>query len=104
MVQALLYSQQADNFVEVLLIPPAIFAGDVAGDINVRARIEGRQQIELLEYEPNLALAHGRALGVRQFREIVAINHDPARIRTGQATEQVEESRFAAAGRSHDTD
>ena len=81
MRQALVQPQQAHDFVELCGIANAVRAGDVERDINIRLRIQGRQQVEFLEDEPDLALAQPGALGVGELREVVAIDDDAARNR-----------------------
>ena len=79
-------------------------AGDFLRDRDVRARVERGQQVEFLEDESDLALAHAGALGVGERGQIVAVEHDAAAIGLGQSAEKIEESGFSAARRSDDAD
>ena len=82
----------------------AVRAGDIESNINVGLRIQGGQQVELLEDESDLALAQPGAFGVGELREVVAIDDDMAGVGASQATQQIEKRGFAAARRAHDAD
>ena len=79
-------------------------AGNFLRDENVRARVERGQQIEFLEDESDLALAHAGALGVGERGQIVAIEHDAAAIGAGEAAQQIKKCGFAAARGADDAD
>ena len=85
-------------------IANAVRAGDIERDINIRLRIQGRQQVEFLEDESDLALAQPGALGVGELREIVAVDDDVPGIGASQSSQQVEKRGFAAARRAYDAD
>src|SRR5258708_11456326 len=76
----------------------------VAGDFlrygDVGTCVEGGQEVELLEYEADLALAHAGALGVGEGGDVVAIQNYFAGIGAGESAEQVEQCGFAAARRA----
>src|ERR1700730_2846540 len=83
MVKTLGKSQQITDAREMLSIALTIvryflFDGDIG------PCIEGRQQVELLEYEPDFLPAHASALGVGEQTEIIAIEHDTSGIGPSQ--------------------
>ncbi len=77
--------------------------GDINGDLDVRAGAEGREKIEFLKDESDLALAQTGALAVGERGEIDAIDGDASGIGAGESAEQVEERGLAAAGRADDS-
>src|SRR5690348_13505225 len=74
---------------------------NVFGDGDIGVSVQGRQQVELLENEADLALAHLGSLSVREPGEVLAVNHHPAGIGVGQAAQEVKQGGFAAARRAH---
>jgi hypothetical protein len=102
-LQPLRQTQQIGDAIEVCRIAVAV-AGDFLRHQNIRTGIEGRQQVKLLEHEPDLTLAHARALRVGQSRKIVAIEHHAAAVGASQPSEQVKQRGLSAAGRPHDAD
>src|SRR5271170_3869162 len=99
MGKAFLQSQQAHDLVEVRRVSIPVGSGDVQSDIDVRARIEGRKQIELLEYESDLALAHAGTFGVGKLREIITVDDDAPRVSPSQSAKKIEQSGLAASRR-----
>src|ERR1700691_4772117 len=97
MVQAFRQSQKIADAEEERGVVIAI-AGNFLRDGDVGAGIERGQQVELLEDEADLALAHTGALGIGERGEIVAIHNYFAGIGASQAAEEVEQSGFPAAG------
>ena len=79
-------------------------AGNVNGDLDIRARAQRGQKIEFLEDESDLALAQPGALAVGKGGEIHAVDGDASRVGAGQSAEQIKERRLAAARRAHDRD
>ena len=79
-------------------------AGNVNGDLDIRARAQRRQKIEFLEDESDFALAQPGALAVGKRREIHAIDGDASRVGAGQSAEQIKKRGLAAARRAHDRD
>src|ERR1700680_1975795 len=59
--------------------------------------IEGRQQVELLEYEPDFPPAHASALGIGEQTEIIAIEDDTSGIGPSQPAQHVEQCRLSTA-------
>src|SRR3954468_310482 len=104
MIEAVGYAKHLGDLREVVAVEPAIQSGDVGGDIDVAGSSQSGKQIELLEYKADTAAAKARALGVGQRAEILAIDHYPAAGRAGEATQNIEESGLAAAGRTYDGD
>src|SRR6266700_470026 len=88
----------------VALLVHAVSAGDLAGDLNVALGGKRGQQIEFLEDETDLVLAHLRALPVRELGKIRAIDGDATGGGAGQSAEDVKQSRFAAAGWANNAD
>src|SRR5690348_3561346 len=88
-----------DLFEEIGIITVA--AGDLARNVDVVARGECGQKVELLEDETDLALAHRRALRVRKGAEVFAINEYAAGGGPRQSAENVKQCGFPAAGRAH---
>ena len=97
MIEALAQSQQIANAEEEGGIAMAV-SGDLLRNGDVRTGVQRRQQVELLKYESDLALAHAGALGIGERGEIVAVEDYLAGIGAGEAAEQIEESGLAAAG------
>ena len=64
---------------------------------------ESGKQVETLENEADFAAAEFGARGVAQLREIIAVDQDFAARRLRQAADDIEEGRFAAARRAHDS-
>src|SRR5207247_8462310 len=63
---------------------------------------EVADQVEALEDEPNLTVAHARALGRRQFRDRAAVEQVRSFGRRVEQAEDRQERRLAAARRSRD--
>src|SRR6185369_11281218 len=82
----------------------AVLAGNLARNFNVSLSGKSQQQVEFLEDKANLLLAHFRSLRVRKPGKIRAVNGHPAGGRMREPPENIEESRFAAAGRTDDGD
>src|SRR5580704_12753146 len=97
MRHSLRQTEKPHDFVEVGGIAIAVGAGNVEGNVNVRACVESRQQVELLKHESDLAFAQAGAFGVRELGKIVAIDHDAAGVSPGQATQEVKQCGFSAA-------
>src|SRR3984885_15222332 len=87
-----------------LIVLRLVAGGDLARDFYIASRRQRRQQIELLKHKANLRLTQHGAPGVGELRKIDAIDQDASRGRTRQATKDVEERRFAAAGGSDNAD
>src|SRR5258708_12021241 len=79
MVKTLAKSQQITDASEMLSVALTI-ARYFLCDGDIGACIEGRQQVELLEYEADFPPAHASALGIGEQTEIIAIEHDTSRI------------------------
>jgi hypothetical protein len=73
-------------------------AGNFLRDGDVGARVESGQQVELLKYEADFALAHAGALCIGERGEVVAIQTTLPESALRQSAQQVEQSRLAAAG------
>ena len=84
-------AEQLGDVVEPLAVG-AVAAGDVLRNLDIHARIQRRQQVELLEHETDFALPHAGALGVGEACEVVAINNDAAGIGVRQPAQHVEQS------------
>ena len=102
-VQAFSEAQQIADAQKECWIAIAV-SGNFLSDGNVGARVERRQQIELLENKTDFTLAHTGALGIGERREVVAIHDHFAGVSPGQSAQQIEESRLAAAGGADDGD
>src|ERR1035441_5150344 len=61
-------------------------ARNLPGDPNVGAGVESRQQVELLEYEANLALAHSGSCRVGECGQIFTVEHHAAAVGARQST------------------
>src|SRR5437667_321925 len=57
MRQSLTQAKKTNNLVKVRGVAGAVLSRYVNCDLDIRARIEGWQQIEFLKYEPNLGFA-----------------------------------------------
>ena len=95
--------KQLQNFHE-LRIQRTILVRDVARDLDVVARRQRRQQIVLLENEPDGRLAQLGALGVGHAQQIAAGDVDAARGRRRQPAQDVKQRRLAGARRPDDRD
>ena len=62
-------------------------AGNVAGNLDVRARAECGQKIKFLENETDLAFAQSRALAIGKCGKIHAIDGDASRVGAGQSAQ-----------------
>src|SRR5882724_1714357 len=74
----------------------------MAGDRDIVARSQIRQQIELLEDEADGTLAHTGALRVGHSREVLIADADLSGRGRRQPADDVEKGRFARAGRADD--
>ena len=59
---------------------PIAVPRDFPGDVDIGARIERGQQVEFLEYEANLALAHAGSFCVGERGQVVAVQHHTASV------------------------
>src|SRR5580704_3183401 len=99
-----LQSQQAHDFVEVRGIAIPVRPGNVYRNIDVRTRIERRQQVEFLEYESDLAFAHSRAFRIGKLREVVSVDDDAPRVGPSQSAQKIKKCGLAAARRADHAD
>src|SRR5438067_8296930 len=97
-------AQQLDDLVEVRPIHVTILAADFMRDGDVSHRVKRGQQIELLKHEADLALAQSRALGIRELCEIHIVDENASAAGARKPAQNVEQGRFAAAGRTHNAD
>src|SRR5438552_3788576 len=104
MIQPLFQPQQFYDAVEVSLVAAAVASRDIDGNLNIRARAQRRQQVEFLEDESDLALAHFGAFRIRELREIVAIDEDVADVRTSQTAKDIKQCGLPAARRPDNRD
>ena len=96
-------SQQIRNpLKESRIVVPLPEISCAIGDI--RTRTERRQQVEFLKYESDFALAHARALRVGERCNVIAIENHFAGIGLRQSSEQIKQSRLAAARRPDHAD
>src|SRR5919201_5892774 len=72
--------------------------------LDVLERTRPREQVEHLEHEADLGVAHAGQLIARQSRHVLAVEPVTAAGRTIETAEQVHEGRLARARRSHDRD
>src|ERR1039458_5708839 len=79
-------------------------AGNISGDLDIRAGAERGQKIKFLEDESDLAFAQAGALAVGKRGEIDAVNGDASRVGLGQPAEQIKQRGLTAARRAHDGD
>ena len=77
---------------------------DFNRNLDVRACIERRQQIEFLKHEADLALAHVGALRIGEHGKIVSVDDKMAGIRPRQTAQKIKERRLSAARRPYDAD
>src|SRR5882672_12044634 len=82
----------------------AVSACDLAGNLNIALRGERGQKVEFLEDETDFLFAHFRALRVRELGKIGAINQHATGGGTRESAKNIEQSRFAAAGRANNAD
>ena len=71
---------------------------------DVVERRGARQQVEALEDEPDLAVAHDRELVLRHARDVLAVEDVAAARRPIEAPEDVHQRRLAGSGRAGDRD
>src|SRR6266478_1591699 len=103
MVKTLGESQQITDAREMPSIALTIARYFLCDD-DIGSCIEGRQQVELLEYEPDFPPAHASALGIGEQTEIIAIEHDTSGVGPRQPAKQVEQCRLTAARRADHAD
>src|SRR5882724_623419 len=72
--------------------------------LDVLERARAREQIEHLEDEADLRVAHGGQLVARQARHVLGVEPVAPRRRAVEAAEQVHEGGLAGARRAHDSD
>src|SRR5579871_1562303 len=89
---------------EELAIIAVAPTADLSRYLNIVARIERRQKIELLKNEANLLLAHLRTLPIGQGCKIRTIDQHATGSSAREAAHDVKKGRFSAARRSNDTD
>src|ERR1019366_8484989 len=103
--QTLVNAQQSRDSIDVFVVAtPVALAGNVAGDVDVALRGQGRQQVELLEDEANFRFAHSRARRVRQGCEVCAVDQHPPGVGVGQSAQDVEQRGLSAARRADNAD
>jgi len=88
--------------IEVRFVQRLVAAADGVGDFNIAHRGERGQQVEALEDKADALFTQAGALSVAERAKIDAVDDDPTRSGVGEATEQVEEGRFAGAGGADD--
>ena len=103
MVQPLGQAEKIGDAVEVRGIAVAV-ARDFLGDLDVGAGVERGQQVEFLEYEADLALAHAGAFRVGERGQVVPVEHDAAAVGPRESAQQIKKCRFPAARRAHHAD
>src|SRR5262249_60531322 len=74
---------------------------DALGQFQIPIRRQRREEVETLEHEPDLAAAQVGTRGVAHRGQVLAVDYDAARTRSEQTTQDVQQRRFAAAGRPH---
>src|SRR5215471_3762047 len=82
----------------------AVSSGNFTRDFNIVSGAESGQQVEFLEDEADLALAHVCAFGIGHLGKVVAINQHAPGGWPRKAAHNVKQSRLAAAGWAHDAD
>jgi len=75
----------------------AVAGVDPLGEFQVSLGRKRREKIESLKDEADLSPPDVGPLGVRNIRDILAVNYDPARGRAKQTAEQVKQRRGIAA-------
>src|SRR5215469_13353761 len=103
MLQTFAQPQQIGDAIEIRVIAVPV-SRNLLSDQDVGPRIEGGQQVELLEDESDLAFAHSGSLGIRQCSEIVAVEYDASAVSTGQSSEKVKQGGFSASRGPNHTD
>src|SRR5262249_42824019 len=101
MIQPLRDAEQAQNLLE-LRVGLGIRSGDVAGDGDVVARGQVRQQVELLKNETDRAFAQTGSRGVADLGEVLIVDLDFAGGGRSKAADDVEQRRFSGARRAND--
>ena len=71
---------------------------------DIAERVEPVEQMELLEHEADLAVAHGRERVAAEPATVVAVEPVGARGRPVEAADDIHEGRFAGARRAHHGD
>ena len=104
MPQTLGQAEKIGDAVEVRGIAVAVAGNFAARSSILRTRVERRQQVEFLEDESDLALAHAGALGVGERGQVVAIEHDAAAVGARQSAQKIEQRGLAAARRADHAD
>src|SRR5664279_1546334 len=90
MVHALVDAQKPGDAFDVLAVVARLNARDVLRDIDVALCGQCRQQVELLEDEPDLLFAHPGARRVGKGGEIDAVDRHSAAIGVRQTSKNVE--------------
>src|ERR1017187_2335117 len=104
MLHALVDAQQPGDAFDVLAVVARRNACDVLRDVDIALCGQCRQQVELLEDETDLLLAHTGASRVGKGSEIDAVDQYPAAIGMREASQNIEQGRFTAAGGADDAD
>jgi hypothetical protein len=99
MLEFLLDTEHLHYRLEAVWIEPITL--DVLGNRDVVTRGQGGQQIEALENEPDRVPPEARAVSVRHLAEIIATDQHLATRGAGQPTQDVEQRRLSAAGRTN---
>src|SRR5271157_2679271 len=103
MLEAIVNAQQPSDAVDVgALTSPVTLPCNIAGDGNVAFGGQGREQIELLEDESDLRLAHVCARRIGQGSEVNAVNEYATGVGLRQSAKDVEQRGLTAAGRPYD--
>ncbi len=90
------------------IVDPLLLGGrglapvQLEGQFDVAEHIQGRNEVERLEHEPDLAAAQQRELGVAKPGDLLVAEPDPARGGRVEARHDVHQGRLARAARAHD--
>ncbi len=96
--------QEAQNSAAIVGAASAVANVDLFGELKVTVSRQRREKIKSLKDKADLSASDIGPLGVRDLGEILAVDQYAAARRTQQSTEQMQQRRFAAAGRPHDGD
>jgi hypothetical protein len=86
------------------MVELAIFSGNLMSDTDVGSGVKRGQKIELLEHKADFAFAQRSTFRIGKLSEIHAIDEHASTSGAGKTSENVEERRLSAAGRTYDTD
>src|SRR4029078_10918302 len=97
MIQPVRDAEKLERFLKLRCVT-SVVSGDTSCNLDVVARGERRQEIIFLEYKTDGVLSQLRAIGFTHLTKVPSVDHDRARCRRGQTSDDIEQRRFPGTG------